>query len=105
MKLQINTDLKTITIEEDVSLKYFIDMLGNMFPNRSWEAFTLKTNIITNYNNPFVVYPYVPDYPLYPWVTFEQSTGGNSSNIDLQYSYATNPQLKWDTGTYNIELK
>lgn len=94
MKLQIDTNLKTIKIEEDVNLGELMDMLNSFFPNDKWKEFSLKPELITNWINPVTIpyVPYVPTYP-YPWtgpiVTYEDGTGF--------------PQIT--EGTYNVEVK
>ena len=94
MKIQIDTDNKTITIEEDILLTSFIDNLNSMFPNKEWKSFTLKTNVINNWNQPYII-PMIPTYPTYPWVTYETGSG---DLIDTR-------TFNYNSGTYNIEFK
>jgi hypothetical protein len=79
MKLQINTEIKTITIEEAVSFGELFDMLSAMFPKMEWRNYLLcpvekievwKDPIVVPWNPaPWVVpysptVPYVPSYPI-----------------------------------------
>jgi len=101
MKLQIDTNNKTITIDENVLLKNLIEELDKIFPNGSWKYFILLTNPIINWINPIVIEPYVPNfpYPTYPWITYGNTgTSIDNSNTDLN-------RINYNTGTYNIEFK
>lgn len=44
MKLQIDTENKTIKIEEPVKLGDFLKILNNLFPKNSWEDYTLEVH-------------------------------------------------------------
>lgn len=84
MKLQIDTELKTVKIEGQVNLKEFTERIKTILPD--WEDYKLETNtVIQNWNNPFVV-PYVPfapyTRPYYPWTYLSgQLTGGPSLTV------------------------
>lgn len=96
MKIKLDTSAKIITIEEQVSMGDFIDMLESLLPDGLWRQFKLETNVINNWTNPIVIkeypvyptgpnpfpvqpynpiqpYPDFPD-PLRPWITFGTGT-------------------------------
>lgn len=89
MKIQIDTNAKTIKIEGEPLLSELFDALDSLFPKQSWKEYKLETNtIITYWNEPYYIYPYRP-YS-YPW-------------------YADSPTIKHsdgivNTGVYNVEL-
>ena len=69
MKLQIDTDNKTIKIERDINLDELFKNLKKLFPDNTWKEYKLETNApITYWSNPI----YVQNYPVvnpvvYPW--------------------------------------
>jgi hypothetical protein len=75
MKLQIDTEAKTIAIEETIELDELIKALRVMFPNDEWKKYKLEPKVITNWWNPIIIDRY-PSYPYnpYPW-TFKIDTG------------------------------
>jgi len=79
MKLQLDFDNKTITLEADCELKEFIPVIQRILPD--WQKWTLKIKILTNWINP-VTYPYLDrigtTYPSYldcPTITGSDTTG------------------------------
>ena len=64
MKIQIDTNAKTIKIDGNVKLSDLFDVLQKFFPNGEWEDYDLETNtVINNWGNPIIINnPY-----LYPW--------------------------------------
>lgn len=102
MKIQLDTNLKTIKVEENVNLKEFIDFIKIILPDGMWKDYILETNVIINWtNNPIVVNPYRPYYPepYWPWLQprWEITCAGTDNSN----------QTKWVTecGIYNISTK
>ncbi len=60
MKIQLDFDNKTITLEADCELKEFIPVIQRILPD--WQKWTLRMEIITTWINPvpWPIYPYVP---------------------------------------------
>ena len=88
MKLQIDTQAKSIKIENDIKLSVLISNLKKMFPNNEWKNFTLVTNtIIEHWSSPIIIKEYPRRYPYeYPW-----------------YNHGDQAcELK--SGTYNVDL-
>ncbi|MBC7088650.1 MAG: hypothetical protein H5T96_09345 [Tissierellales bacterium] len=80
MKIQIDTDNKTICLEEKVNLGEFFSKLEELFPDLKWREYTLETGIINYWTNPIIINPHIPYPPdSYPWTVY--STG--TYNIDV----------------------
>lgn len=62
MKIKIDTDNKTITIEEPTNMGSLFDTLETLLPHGLWREFKLETNMINNWMNPIVI----KEYPVYP---------------------------------------
>ena len=81
MKLQIDTELKIIKIEENVNLGEFIGKLDLLFPNDGWKEYKLEVTIINNFTNPIVINDYnnrrlVPNpYPGFPIIYCGEISG------------------------------
>lgn len=111
MKLQLDTTLKTIKVEENVKLSKFMDLVKKLLPNNEWKDFTLETNTtITHWSSPYIIEKiiereklYDPYLPHYPWYCT------NSSTLDLKNADYTTKSGTGGTmcylksGTYNIE--
>jgi len=95
MKLQLDTENKTITIEEDVNLHEFYEQINNILPGGLWREFTLKVEKIREWNNPITVTPHTPINPYPP--TYPQIWYG-TSNTDI----IGGNNLTLTNGVYNI---
>ena len=73
MKLQIDTDNKTIRIEETVNLGELFNKLDTLFPNLEWREYSIESTVFNTWINPITVYP--SDPIIYPWVTYEEAQG------------------------------
>lgn len=80
MKIQIDTELKTIKIDEGIKLGEFTDKIRKLLPD--WKEYMLMPDTITYWTNPVI---YQDPIPSYPW--WEQ------------------PPTICDSGVYNIELQ
>lgn len=103
MKLQIDTQSKTITIEEAISFGELYDMLSAMFPNMGWKDYLLcPVTKIERWTDPIVIPwnpvpwivpytpPVVPWQPCTPWVSpIICSTGTSICNLELKYESNT----------------
>lgn len=64
MKIQLDTNSKTIKLEESVNLGELQELLEKFLPNGQWKEFKLETNtVINNWTNPIIIDRYVPYYP------------------------------------------
>jgi hypothetical protein len=91
MKFKIDTENKTITINEAVNLKELFDIIKSMFPE-DWKEYNLivETNFITTpldikpypWNEPHPWQPVVPYEPnkTYPWQPQVWYTNGTLPN-------------------------
>jgi hypothetical protein len=91
MKIQIDTTLKQIKVEEAVNLGELIETLEGLLPG-IWKEFKLETHTTIAWTNPIVIRPCQP-YPYWerPWITW----GASSSS----------PIFQLNPGTYNVELQ
>ena len=71
MKIQFDTEQKTIKVEGIVNIGELIEKLELFLPEGKWKEFKLETNtIINNWTNPIIIerpvhYPWIN--PLNPW--------------------------------------
>lgn len=122
MKLQIDTEKKTIKIESDIKLSLLIKTLKAMLPN-DWKDFTLQTNTtIQHWTNPIIWggYPYTPY--IQPWysingnvsgnslgthgdsITTFSKTIGNSSNLLSMQNCNSTSSCELKSGVFNVEI-
>lgn len=123
MKIQLDTENKTITIEEDINLNDFMERINILLPGGLWREFTLKITKIKEWSDPIVVPSTTPNIPTYPnpwempqpWVLPGTTSPNNWPNI--WYTYDTNYDNKTTQigneqlynynlidGKYNIEV-
>jgi hypothetical protein len=109
MKIQLDTENKTIKLEKDVVLSTLIETLEKLLPHGEWKEFTLETNtVIHHWSNPVVIpsvipYPVPPSpRPHWPWYSFT----GLESNLHPaahKVSAGMNSNLMLNKGIYNIQ--
>lgn len=88
MKLQIDTEKKTIKIEEAVNLGAFYEVIKQLLPG--WELYTLLPEVVTNWLNPIIIKPIYPDpWPLTPWQPYQP-----------WYTYCDS-----QPGTFNLDIR
>lgn len=95
MKIQLDTNSKTIKLDESVNLGELQEVLEKILPNNKWKNYKLETNtIINNWSNPIVIdrYPYNP----YPWWSTQPYVVTN----EVTY----NPQDTLGNGVYNLSV-
>lgn len=112
MKIQLDTDNKTIKIEQDVLLSKLITTLNALLPNKEWKKYTLQTNtVINNWNSPIVIkerYYSQPYYYSQPWITYCSNTYKDGGSILSSNRITENKQTaeyKVNSGLYNLEIK
>ena len=98
MKFQLDFDLKTITIDEDVNLGEFVGKIKKIIPE--WKEWNFKTNTVINYNS----YPwYVQWQPSLGYKDeFYYTTGGSTTVYDSLDGWSGNTLPS--SGTYNLQL-
>ena len=100
MKLQIDTTVKTIKIEENIKFSKLIETLKKLFPNNEWKDFTLETNTtINHWSNPIVIREYPRPYE-YPWYSGQHTYGIREATItnDLK------PTMQLCAGSFNVQI-
>lgn len=55
MKIQIDTNQKTVTVEDSINFKELFETLEKLFPDKEWEKYSLKSQVIQNWNYPIVI--------------------------------------------------
>lgn len=102
MKIQLDTENKTIKIEADVLLSKLVKTLESLLPNKEWEKYTLQTNtVIEHWSNPHVIHEHYNSWPHYPW-TFAYTSSRSANNTSLSLQQLNTSSIK--PGTYNIEV-
>lgn len=99
MKLQLDTDQKTIKIEESVNIGEFIKTLNQLLPNDIWKEFTLEVSPIIINPIPYIPVPQYPLQPYYhelPWITCNANGNGRIYPNDNNFSL--------NKGIFNIEM-
>ena len=98
MKLQLDTEKKTIKIEELVNLKDLVDLLEKLLPEGEWKNYSLESTIITNWNSPI----YIRDWwstPCTPYITTPVRFNSGISGLNIKYD--TNDSIT--KSLFNIE--
>jgi len=80
MKLQLDFDVKSVTIEGDVNIADFIKQIKVLLPDyKKWDLITNVT--ISNWNQPYYI-PHTPTTsPYRPWIPLDTTTGGTVSGV------------------------
>ena len=103
MKIQLDTDSKTIRLESDVLLSKLITTLNSLLPNKEWKKYTLQTNTtINNWLSPIVIKErYSPSCPWYekPYAVWCSTTEKSLDNLTIKADYKVN------AGVYNLDIK
>lgn len=65
MRIQIDTELKTIRLEQSAKITELLDVVKKLLPENEWKKYTLETNVvINNWSNPIYIDRYIPyTYP------------------------------------------
>ncbi len=110
MKIQLDTESKTIRIENDVLLSKLVETLNKILPNGEWKKFTLQTHtVIQHWHDPIIiekyVQPYIPYKPWQPWymLSSSQQLGKMTAEYKAENKNFAEAKLSLKSGTYNIE--
>lgn len=102
MKLQLDTDAKTIKIEGTVKLKKLVETLEKLLPKGLWKEFELENNTkIVGWTNPIIVEKIIernpcPTYPSYPWIAYCDT---HDAKVEILCASDLN------SGTFNVECQ
>lgn len=108
MKIQLDTDKKTIKLEDNVLLSKLVETLNRLLPNKEWQKFTLETNTtINHWSNPIVIKQY-PMQPYWPWY-YEGTHYYASNKATAEYkvnnlSSQSRDMLSLKSGVFNVEI-
>lgn len=109
MKIQLDTTLKIIKIEESVNLNDLFEMLNKILPNDEWKTFKIETNTTIEWrSNPIIIDRYYPRRYVWPWwetqptVTYSNTinTSGEHGELKDDIIYSSGKLKK---GIYQIE--
>lgn len=78
MKIQLDTDSKTIRIEEKVNLADLVAFIQNILPNDLWKEYSIEPHSTITWVNPITIpinpYPNPEPWPR-PWIAYRDNTG------------------------------
>lgn len=77
MKIQLDTENKTIKIEEEVNLNELVEMVKKLLPDGEWQIYKLEPMIQNNYLNLPTILPIQPYNPS-PWWEYPTITCQNT---------------------------
>ena len=78
MRLRIDTDNKTIKIEEKVNLDKLMEKLNKIFPEDTWKEYSPEVNQIVDLQNPIIIkQPCKPNYPWQNPIIYNNDSSGN----------------------------
>jgi len=84
MKIQLDTEKKTIKLESSVEMSKLIETLNKLFPNKEWKKFTLETNTtIQNWNSPIVIHEHHDVYPRPYWQPWYSVVGMTNADYKV----------------------
>lgn len=103
MKLQLDTENKTIKLDEKIKFVDLIKTLNSLFPDESWREYTLETTSITYWSSPITIQPYIQPYnPNYPWYDHNPQILCSTPNSTINgANYSTTTA---ESQVYNIEV-
>lgn len=128
MKLQLDTDKKTIKIDESVKLTKLMQVVKKLLPNGEWQDFTLVTNTtIQQWTNPIIYKEYHstlpywwqqpwynPVYPTYVGVGINSGSGITGGNVSMSLNstmgtghsqnLSNNAVFELKSGVYNVQV-
>lgn len=101
MKIQLDTEKKTIKLESDVELSKLVETLDELLPDGKWREFTLQTNTtITRWDFPVII----REQRTYPWYERPPVTWSDGSVHKVRIG-VENPKSSYalKAGVFNIE--
>ena len=118
MKIQLDTENKTIVIEEDINLHDFHEQINLLLPGGLWRDFTLKVGKIKKWGDPIVVDPQPSPNINQPWNPVQPNTNPYPGYPQIWYTTTTDTigrpvveggdyesSLILNNGTFNVEFK
>ena len=107
MKIQIDTTLKTVTVEQDVVISELIDNLKKLLPN-DWKEYKLQSQSVIVWRNPIQYQPFwqyiPPPHHPYPFTTICGALNTDDAVGVTMTNAVTNGITFTNSGTYQIEM-
>ena len=105
MRLQLDTEAKTIKIENNVKISELIATLKKLMPQGEWKEFELQTNtVINHWSNPVVIndwtYPYYRQ-PFYCKTGYQIDVNVGKNQFTMATD--TNKSYGLKAGIFNIQ--
>ena len=113
MKIQLDTENKTIKLESEVVLSKLVETLGKLLPNGEWKKFTLQTNtVIQNWGSPIVIHDHYPRPYWQPWyvgTTYYAKSNVTNNALSMKSmgnlsARSGNADLSLKSGVFNVEV-
>ncbi len=105
MKLQIDTQNKSIKIEEKVNLKEFFETIDKLFHNLGWKEYSIENTVIWNWSDPIIIEKHVPPYNPWPWNQPYYINYGGSTNVSgVNGLLNTTTTTNGSTTVFNVEV-
>lgn len=110
MKVQLDTEHKTVKLEKDVKLSKLVDLLEGLLPDGKWKEFTLETNTtIQQWSQPIIIRetrPYAYPWWGVPYVYCNTgATATNSLTRSANLGGSVNANASLTSGLYNLDVK
>jgi len=100
MKIQLDTENKTIKIEGNVLLSDVIETLEKLLPKGLWKTYELQCNTtIVNWTTPYTLPVTIPYFPSPIWVDTNKTMPFKKYEVTCQ---SGNETFGLEAGTYNI---
>jgi hypothetical protein len=110
MNIQIDTNTKTLKLQESVNLGEFSEILLKLFPNNEWKEYKLETNtVINNWSSPIIIDRYNP-YPRWnvnPIIggTYISSNGSEYvGDLPGTFGKSVTDVFDFKHGVYNVSI-
>ncbi len=104
MKIQLDTGMKTIKVEESVNFGELIETLDRLLPKGEWKKFKLETQTtITNWGNPIIIREYPYSRPFQPYWTSPGTSPFYAGDTHTISTDAADFTLTGTAGIHNIE--
>lgn len=102
MKLQLDTNLKTIKVEESVNLGELMEAIEKLLPN--WKEFKIEPTVMTEFVNPIVIDRY--RWPIRPYWYDHVTVGSGFNHRNGERSLTRDITYQSDrTNIYNFQIE
>jgi hypothetical protein len=101
MRIRIDTDLKTITVEKTTNFGTFMKKIEAMLPNGEWKEYKLEVEYMSNWNPIYVdSWRWMEPQPNNPW----QPWTGTSTDVDCSHTLTGTTKYYSSKSKYDMEI-